>query len=139
MFYSYSIILCCSNLNSVTYGYLTWEWKAGIRGFTYPLFFAFIYKILYFVNYDSVELLASSHIFYPDSFYIDMSLTSYISCSHFFTLILVWLVLQIWLPRIIQALFAAFADVKFFFLIRKLESRDVAQWTVRSSPVILCD
>ncbi|XP_028429109.1 GPI alpha-1,2-mannosyltransferase 3 [Perca flavescens] len=74
------------------YGYLTWEWKAGLRGFTYPLFFAVIYKILYFVNYDSVHLL-------------------------------------IWLPRIIQALFAAFADVKFFFLIRKLESRDVAQWT----------
>ncbi|KAA8595598.1 hypothetical protein FQN60_010889 [Etheostoma spectabile] len=72
----------------VTYGYLTWEWRAGIRGFTYPLFFACIYKILYFMNYDSI-----------------------------------------WLPRIIQALFAAFADVKFFFLIRKLESPDVAQWT----------
>lgn len=74
------------------YGYLTWEWKEGIRGFTYPLFFAFIYKILYFINYDTVYLL-------------------------------------IWIPRIIQALFAAFADVKFFFLIRTLESRDVAKWT----------
>ncbi|XP_074474789.1 GPI alpha-1,2-mannosyltransferase 3 [Sebastes fasciatus] len=74
------------------YGYLTWEWKEGIRGFTYPLFFAFIYKILYFINYDSVYLL-------------------------------------IWIPRIIQALFAAFADVKFFFLIRTLESHDVAKWT----------
>ncbi|XP_029317191.1 GPI alpha-1,2-mannosyltransferase 3 isoform X2 [Cottoperca gobio] len=74
------------------YGYLTWEWKEGIRGFTYPLFFAVIYKILSFLHFDSVFLL-------------------------------------IWLPRIIQALFAAFADVKFFFLIRTLESRDVAKWT----------
>ncbi|XP_034385354.1 GPI mannosyltransferase 3 isoform X2 [Cyclopterus lumpus] len=74
------------------YGYVTWEWKEGLRGFTYPLFFAFIYKLLYFINYDSVHLL-------------------------------------IWLPRIIQALFAAFADVKFFFLIRRLEGCDVAKWT----------
>ncbi|KAG8001524.1 GPI mannosyltransferase 3 [Nibea albiflora] len=35
----------------------------------------------------------------------------------------------IWLPRIIQALLAAFADVKFFFLVQSLESRDVAKWT----------
>ncbi|CAG5855545.1 unnamed protein product [Menidia menidia] len=74
------------------YGYLTWEWKAGIRGFLYPLFFAFIYKILHFINYDSVYLL-------------------------------------IWLPRVVQALLAAFADAKFFFLIRTLENSDVAKWT----------
>ncbi|XP_070762231.1 GPI mannosyltransferase 3 isoform X2 [Enoplosus armatus] len=74
------------------YGYLTWEWKAGIRGFSYPLFFAVIYKILHFINYDSVYLL-------------------------------------IWLPRILQALLAAFADVKFFFLVQTLESPDVAKWT----------
>lgn len=73
------------------YGYLTWEWKAGIRGFTYPLFFAFLYKILHFINYDSVYLL-------------------------------------IWLPRVTQALLAAFADVKFFFLVRTLENEDVARW-----------
>lgn len=75
-----------------SYGYLTWEWKEGIRGFSYPLFFAVIYKILHFLNLDSVQLL-------------------------------------IWLPRIIQALVAAFADVKFFFLIRTLESHDVTKWT----------
>ncbi|XP_073320272.1 GPI mannosyltransferase 3 [Pagrus major] len=74
------------------YGYMTWEWKAGIRGFLYPLMFASIYKILHFINYDSVYLL-------------------------------------IWLPRVFQALLAAFADVKFFFLVRTLESRDVATWT----------
>uniref|UniRef100_A0A671YKX6 Mannosyltransferase n=2 Tax=Sparus aurata TaxID=8175 RepID=A0A671YKX6_SPAAU len=76
----------------VTYGYMTWEWKAGIRGFVYPLLFASIYKILHFINYDSVHLL-------------------------------------IWLPRVFQALLAAFADVKFFFLIRTLERREVATWT----------
>ena len=116
------IILCRYNLNSVTYGYMTWEWKAGIRGFFYPLLFASIYKILHFINYDSVHLLVSSCIFYPDNF---------TSESHFVFLILLWLVLQIWLPRVFQALLAAFADVKFFFLIRTLESRDVATWMVR--------
>lgn len=74
------------------YGYLTWEWKERIRGFTYPLLFALIYKILQLINLDSVHLL-------------------------------------IWLPRITQALLAAFADVKFFFFIRTLENRDVATWT----------
>ncbi|KAM4630422.1 GPI mannosyltransferase 3 isoform 2-T2 [Polymixia lowei] len=39
------------------YGHLTWEWQAGIRGFSYPLFFAFMYKILHFISYDSVYLL----------------------------------------------------------------------------------
>lgn len=65
----YSIILCRYNLNGVTYGYLTWEWKAGLRGFSYPLLFAFIYKILHFINYDSVYLLASSRIFYKDQLF----------------------------------------------------------------------
>lgn len=101
---------------------MTWEWKAGIRGFVYPLLFASIYKILHFINYDSVHLLVSSRIFYPDNF---------TSECHFVFLILLWLALQIWLPRVFQALLAAFADVKFFFLIRTLERREVATWTVR--------
>lgn len=74
------------------YGYLTWEWTSGIRGFSYPLLFAFLYKLLHFINYDSVHLL-------------------------------------IWLPRILQSLLAAFADVKFFFLLQMLENQDVARWT----------
>lgn len=53
-----------NNLNSETYGYLTWEWKSGLRGFSYPLVFAFIYKILYYINCDSAYLLASSQIMY---------------------------------------------------------------------------
>ncbi|XP_061132290.1 GPI mannosyltransferase 3 [Syngnathus typhle] len=39
------------------YGHLTWEWKEGIRGFTYPLFFAIIYKVLHWIHCDSVYLL----------------------------------------------------------------------------------
>ncbi|XP_066540969.1 GPI mannosyltransferase 3 [Hoplias malabaricus] len=39
------------------YGYETWEWKEGIRGYSYPLIFALIYKILDLLNYDSVRLL----------------------------------------------------------------------------------
>ncbi|KAG7278831.1 hypothetical protein CRUP_010394 [Coryphaenoides rupestris] len=39
------------------YGYLTWEWQTGLRGFAYPLFFATIYKILHFISSDSVILL----------------------------------------------------------------------------------
>ncbi|KAM9409446.1 GPI mannosyltransferase 3 isoform 1-T4 [Pholidichthys leucotaenia] len=74
------------------YGYLTWEWKTGIRGFLYPLLFALLYKILHIINYDTALLL-------------------------------------IWLPRIVQALLAAFADAKFFFLIQRLENQDVARWT----------
>uniref|UniRef100_A0A3Q2YLC8 Mannosyltransferase n=1 Tax=Hippocampus comes TaxID=109280 RepID=A0A3Q2YLC8_HIPCM len=72
----------------VTYGHLTWEWKEGIRGFTYPLFFAVIYKILHWINCD-----------------------------------------YIWIPRLLQALLSAFADVKFFFLMRTLEDRNIAKWT----------
>nr|XP_033775631.1 GPI mannosyltransferase 3 isoform X1 [Geotrypetes seraphini] len=39
------------------YGYLTWEWNEGLRGYTYPLVFASIYKILDLLNSDKVQLL----------------------------------------------------------------------------------
>lgn len=41
----------------LTYGYETWEWKEGIRGYSYPLLFALIYKLLYLMNYDTTYLL----------------------------------------------------------------------------------
>ncbi|KAG9273454.1 GPI mannosyltransferase 3 [Astyanax mexicanus] len=41
----------------LTYGYETWEWKEGIRGYSYPLLFSVIYKILYLLSYDTVQLL----------------------------------------------------------------------------------
>ncbi|XP_030649969.1 GPI alpha-1,2-mannosyltransferase 3 [Chanos chanos] len=39
------------------YGYETWEWKEGIRGYFYPFIFAVLYKILHLLNYDTVQLL----------------------------------------------------------------------------------
>ncbi|XP_010607393.1 GPI mannosyltransferase 3, partial [Fukomys damarensis] len=39
------------------YGHLTWEWTAGLRGYTYPLIFASIYKTLHLLGRDSVQLL----------------------------------------------------------------------------------
>uniref|UniRef100_UPI00398E44E1 GPI mannosyltransferase 3 n=1 Tax=Pristiophorus japonicus TaxID=55135 RepID=UPI00398E44E1 len=39
------------------YGYLTWEWKERIRGYTYPLFFASFYKLLQILKKDTVQLL----------------------------------------------------------------------------------
>lgn len=117
------LIDAVKNLNEGTYGYLTWEWKSGLRGYSYPLVFASIYKILHYINCDSTYLLASSHT-------CDM-----IVSGHCCFLKMPWLPLQIWTPRIFQALLAAFADVKFFFLLRTLESRETATWTVRTSTV----
>ncbi|XP_045142382.1 GPI mannosyltransferase 3 isoform X1 [Echinops telfairi] len=39
------------------YGYLTWEWTEKLRGYTYPLIFASIYKILHLLGKDNVQLL----------------------------------------------------------------------------------
>ena len=37
------------------YGYLTWEWSEGIRGYTFPLVFSLIYKILSLLKLDYVR------------------------------------------------------------------------------------
>ncbi|PIO36554.1 hypothetical protein AB205_0018360, partial [Aquarana catesbeiana] len=39
------------------YGYLTWEWNEGLRGFTYPLLFASVYKVLDWIGKDEVFFL----------------------------------------------------------------------------------
>ncbi|XP_063782199.1 GPI mannosyltransferase 3 [Pseudophryne corroboree] len=39
------------------YGYLTWEWNEGLRGFAYPLLFASVYKVLYWIGQDDVFFL----------------------------------------------------------------------------------
>lgn len=41
------------------YGYLTWEWAHGLRGYSYPLIFASIYKALQLLGMDDVKLLVS--------------------------------------------------------------------------------
>ncbi|KAG8440457.1 hypothetical protein GDO86_006275 [Hymenochirus boettgeri] len=45
------------DLNYANYGYLTWEWIEGLRGFSYPLFFSAIYKILHWLGRDDVLYL----------------------------------------------------------------------------------
>lgn len=55
MFQCYLILV----LNITNYGYLTWEWTERLRGYTYPLIFASIYKILHLLGKDSVQLLVS--------------------------------------------------------------------------------
>lgn len=44
-----------------TYGHLTWEWREAIRGYTHPLVFAVLYKVLALVNLDWPLLLVSCH------------------------------------------------------------------------------
>ena len=39
------------------YGHLTWEWHEGIRGYVYPLLFAFVYKILDIFKLDFTILI----------------------------------------------------------------------------------
>ena len=45
---------------SLTRGYLSWEWRKGIRGYTHPLIFAFLYKLLSLVGWDSPWMIVSS-------------------------------------------------------------------------------
>ncbi|KAK2539519.1 Pigb [Columba livia] len=72
------------------YGYLTWEWAHGLRGYSYPLIFASIYKALQLLAKDDVQLL-------------------------------------IWVPRLAQAVLAAFADVKLYSLVQHLENAETAK------------
>ena len=51
--YSQNSSYCTTWVNLVRRGYLTWEWKEMIRGWTHPLIFAFAYKILQLLNLDT--------------------------------------------------------------------------------------
>ncbi|KFR15167.1 GPI mannosyltransferase 3, partial [Opisthocomus hoazin] len=73
-----------------SYGYQSWEWAQGLRGYSYPLIFASIYKALQLLAKDDVQLL-------------------------------------IWVPRLAQAVLAAFADVKLYSLVRHLENAETAK------------
>ncbi|MBN3296359.1 PIGB mannosyltransferase, partial [Amia calva] len=48
-------------LNLTRYGFLTWEWTEGLRGYTYPFFIATLYEMLYFLNYDTVWVPRLTH------------------------------------------------------------------------------
>jgi phosphatidylinositol glycan class B len=41
------------------YGYLTWEWQESIRGYTHPLLYAGLYKVLALLHVDYALLLVS--------------------------------------------------------------------------------
>ncbi|XP_077041457.1 GPI alpha-1,2-mannosyltransferase 3 isoform X2 [Agelaius phoeniceus] len=73
------------------YGYLTWEWTSNLRGYSYPLIFASMYKALQVLAKDNVQLL-------------------------------------IWVPRLAQAVLAAFADVKLYSLVQHLENSETAKF-----------
>ena len=45
------------SLTLASYGYLTWEWKVGIRSYAYPLLFATVYKVLEILGLDNRLLL----------------------------------------------------------------------------------
>ncbi|KAF6132073.1 phosphatidylinositol glycan anchor biosynthesis class B [Phyllostomus discolor] len=49
------------------YGYLTWEWTERLRGYTYPLIFASIYKILHLLGKDNVQLLICRFELFSDN------------------------------------------------------------------------
>ena len=39
--------------NVCTTGHLTWEWDKAIRGYTHPLMFAALYKLLHLLGADT--------------------------------------------------------------------------------------
>lgn len=41
------------------YGYLTWEWKRGIRSYLHPMLFAFLYKVLHLTGLDTPYVMVS--------------------------------------------------------------------------------
>lgn len=45
------------------YGFLTWEWKEGLRSYFHPLIFAILYKVLYILNLDSSWSIVNSFFF----------------------------------------------------------------------------
>jgi phosphatidylinositol glycan class B len=75
------------------YGYLTWEWQQGLRGFTFPLFFAGAFKLLHILGMDSATAL-------------------------------------IMVPRVLQAILAAFGDLYLFKLSTKLFGKESAKWSL---------
>lgn len=44
----------------LTSGHLTWEWDKAIRGYTHPLMFAALYKLLQLLNMDSAWAVVST-------------------------------------------------------------------------------
>ncbi|CAA7031370.1 unnamed protein product [Microthlaspi erraticum] len=46
--------------NVFGYGYLTWEWKRGIRSYLHPMTFAFLYKVLQLTGLDTPYVMSKA-------------------------------------------------------------------------------
>uniref|UniRef100_A0A1J3EZU7 Mannosyltransferase n=2 Tax=Noccaea caerulescens TaxID=107243 RepID=A0A1J3EZU7_NOCCA len=46
--------------NVFGYGYLTWEWKRGIRSYLHPMVFAFLYKVLQVTGLDTPYVMSKA-------------------------------------------------------------------------------
>jgi len=46
------------------YGYMTWEWKRGIRSYLHPMLFAFLYKLLQVTGLDTPYIMVCFSIFF---------------------------------------------------------------------------
>lgn len=42
------------------YGYVTWEWRSGLRGFAHPMLFAMVYWVLKTLHLDQTSSLVVS-------------------------------------------------------------------------------
>lgn len=116
---------------------MTWEWREGLRGFSYPLLFAFFYKIFNLLGLDSRTVLVIFHFLLLKFF--DNSKTK---CLVLVGLQLKWqadlfilsvnnvLYCQIKAPRLIQGFIAAYGDLQLYKLSSKLSGRATAQWTL---------
>lgn len=122
------------------YGYLTWEWQHGLRGYLYPSMFALLYKILSIFGLDHRLLLVRFEKF--KDIYVEIWNGVSYKCSILynetvkgcvFILIATYffsLIFQIKLPRILQGIIAAWGDLYLYKLSWKLSDRATAQWTL---------
>jgi len=106
---------------SFGYGYLTWEWFEGIRSLIYPLFIAIVFKHLENFNLDSRLTLVSSYI------YIYIYLTN-LKKSLKFRKLQICSKIQIFAPRILQALFTALSERVFIKALKTRLSSDHIKW-----------
>lgn len=116
--YIADVINKSSVLKPSRYGYLTWEWRVGIRSFLYPLMISLLYKILQITGCDSVYLLVSILCVEMDPDLIE-SPTRLSSSST-----------QTLSPRIFHAGLAVVCDVFTYWLAREEFGTSASNWAV---------
>lgn len=83
-----------------SYGHLTWEWTKGIRSYLLPMIIAGVYKVLEILKLDEVQLLVCKRK------------RTLIKFNDFLTK-RPFLLFQVLVPRILQAILTAFSDYRF--------------------------